>query len=147
MKKTAAVGTRLGVLIRHNKLRPNFDPGAFLNLYKIAHSERMWNNTASGFAIYRGLTEAAGITVFMSAAGGALFTTALVSSPLVLLPMELLQAKIAPTTMKIATTAAMTPKSSCWICRVPHCNSGHSLPDLRGLKCRGLSRALPGGLD
>ena len=109
MKKTAAVGTRLGVLIRHNKLRPSFDPGAFLNLYRTAHSERMWNNTASGFAIYRGLTEAAGITVFMSAAGGALFTTALVSSPLVLLPMELLQAKIAPTTIIIATTAAMTP--------------------------------------
>jgi hypothetical protein len=50
MKKTAAVGTRLGVLIRHNKLRLNFDRSAFLNLYKIAHSERMWNNTASGFA-------------------------------------------------------------------------------------------------
>jgi hypothetical protein len=50
MKKTAAVGTRLGVLIRHRKLKPNFDPGALLNQYKIAHSERMWNNTASGFA-------------------------------------------------------------------------------------------------
>jgi hypothetical protein len=48
-KIAPAVGTRLGVLIRHNKLRPNFDPGAFLNLYKIAHSETMWNNTASGF--------------------------------------------------------------------------------------------------
>jgi len=45
----------------------------------------------------------------MSATGGTLFTTGLVSSPLVLLPMELLQAKIAPTTMVIATTVAMSP--------------------------------------
>jgi hypothetical protein len=48
--------------------------------------------------------------------------------------MELLQAKIAPTTMKIATTAAMTPHVIAWDARVPHRNSGHSLPDLRAVK-------------